>query len=195
MIQKLISSNTAFSAYSEEQLVMLVKQGNTHAANDLITRLYSLVYFASEKFTGIGLEREDLVQEGMIAVLNAMRTFKADAGVAFKTYANRCVYNHFNSIARSMLQKKHIPKEKLVSDNHFIQDETQNPELMVIEKERVEEITKALKAKLSEFEFEILNQYLSGYSAAEIAERFGIDVKRVTNALYRIRQKFHFILK
>ena len=153
------------------------------------------MFFASEKFIGIGLERDDLVQEGMIAVLNAIRTFNANAGVTFKTYANRCVYNHFNSIARSVQQKKHIPKEKLVSINNFIQDNTQNPEQMVIEKERIDEITKALQAKLSELEFEILNKYLSGYSAAEIAENLGINVKRVTNALYRIRQKFHFILK
>ena len=195
MIQKLSSENTAFSAYSEEQLVVLVKQGNALAANELITRLYSLVFFASDKFMGIGLERDDLVQEGMIAVLNAIRSFDANAGVTFKTYANRCVYNHFYSITRSVQQKKHIPKEKLVSVNHFIQDNTQNPEQMVIEKERVDEITKALQAKLSELEFEIFNKYLSGYSAAEIAEILGINVKRVTNALYRIRQKFHFILK
>ncbi len=195
MKQNFSYSNRDFSAFSEERLAVLAKAGNQNAASELVIRLYSLVYFASEKFSGIGLERADLVQEGMIAVLNAINHFQPQGGASFKTYANRCIYNHYNSLTRELWQKKRIPKEKIVSLDVSVSEDTQNPEQLVIEKERVEEITAALQAKLSSFEYTVFQKYLSGYSAAEIAENFGINVKQVNNALYRIRQKFHFILK
>ncbi|MBR2590806.1 MAG: sigma-70 family RNA polymerase sigma factor [Clostridia bacterium] len=184
-----------YNTASEEELVAFAKSGDSVAANELVLRLYTLVYFTSEKYTGLGIERADLIQEGMIGVLGAMRTFHPESGTKFKTYAARCVDHHFYSLARKVYRKKHIPRDKIVSISHYISNEAQNPEQLVIEKERQEEITAALKAKLSNFEFEILYKYLSGYSAAEIAELLGIDVKQVSNALYRIRQKFHFILK
>lgn len=187
-------SEKEYTAMSEEELALRAKYDD-YAAGALIERLYTLVYFASEKYLGLGIERADLLQEGMIGVLNAIRTFRPDANTKFKTYASRCVYHHYNSLARKVSRKKLIPQEKIVCVSYSIQDDAQNPEQLVIEKERQEEITKAIQAKLSSFEFEIFYKYLSGYSAAEIADTLGIDVKRVSNALYRIRQKFHFILK
>ena len=188
-------NNREFNAFSEEELVPLAKGGNQSAASELVARMYSLVYYASEKFLGIGIERADLIQEGMIALLYAVQHFKPQNGASFKTYAGRCIYNRYSSLAREVLQKKHIPKEKIVSLDYIVQEDTQNPEQLVIEKERIEEITAAVQAKLSSFEYSVFQKYLSGYSAAEIADSFGINVKQVNNALYRIRQKFHFILK
>ena len=40
-----------------------------------------------------------------------------------------------------------------------------------------------------------IGRLVEGKDAAEIADILGINAKRVSNALYRIRQKFHFILK
>ncbi|MBE6819225.1 MAG: sigma-70 family RNA polymerase sigma factor [Ruminococcaceae bacterium] len=180
---------------SEEELASSAKAGDSKAANELVSRLYLLVSFAADRYSALGIEKADLVQEGMLAVLNAIRSYKPEANAKFKTYANTCVYNHYNSLARKVSQKKQIPQDKITVIHYFIQDQAPNPEESVIEKERLEEITAALRARLSDFEYEVLNKYLSGYSAAEIAEIFGITVKRVSNALYRIRQKFHFILK
>ncbi|MBQ6381427.1 MAG: sigma-70 family RNA polymerase sigma factor [Clostridia bacterium] len=180
---------------SEEELAALAKAGDSKAAEELVSRLYMLVYYAAHRYEWLGIEISDLVQEGMIGLLNAMRSYKPDSGTKFKTYANVCVDNHFCSLARKAYRAKQIPQDKITVVHHFIQDAALNPEETVIEKERLKEITVALKSKLSDFEFEILNKYLSGYSAAEIADILGIDVKRVSNALYRIRQKFHFILK
>lgn len=188
-------TKTAKADLSEEELAVLAKSGDSAAANMLVSKLYTQVYFAAERYSFLGIEQADLIQEGMIGVLSAMRTFKPGAATSFKTYAGTCIDNRLNSVARQVCSKKQIPADKITSISYFLQDSALNPEESVIEKERFNEISTALKAKLSTFEFEILNKYLSGYSAAEIADSLGIDVKRVSNALYRIRQKFHFILK
>ena len=184
-----------FRHLSEEELAALAKSGDEGAASELVTRLYFLVAYVAEQHSAIGIEKADLIQEGMLAVLGAIAGFRPERGVKFKTYAGRCVHHHFQTLARKVYRKKHIPPQKLISQQNFIQDEAFNPEELVIEKERLSEITSALKSKLSDFEFEILNKYLSGYSAAEIAASSGKSVKSISNALYRIRQKFHFILK
>ena len=182
--------------YSDEALVALAKNGNDAAANELVRRMYSLVYFAAESFYHNGMEKADLIQEGMIGLIRAIRTYDPQNSTRFKTYAKSCVTHHLSSTIRRLNQKKQIPQDKLISINKFsLQSTVSGPEELMIARERYAAIMNTLHTELSEFEFEIFKKYLSGYSAAEIADLLGIHVKRVSNALYRIRQKFHSILK
>lgn len=181
---------------TEEELALLAKQGDSSAASELVLRLYMLVYFTVDNFSAQGIEKADLIQEGMIGLLNALHSFNPKYKTSFKTYARSCIINHLSTVSRKLTQKKQIPQDKLVSiSKNEIYDFELSPEEKYIENERFSEINNSLKSKLSNFEYEILQKYLSGYSAAEIAEIFSIDVKSVSNGLYRIRQKFHSIIK
>ena len=180
---------------TDEQLLCLAREGDSFAADELVSRLYPTVVYLVEKVSFFGIEKSDLIQEGMVGLIAAIHAFDTAADVKFKTFAKSCIVNHLNSTLRRLYRKNQIPQEKLVSINKvFIQDTVMSPEDALIERERVSEWITRLEAKLSAFEIEILKKYLSGYSAAEIAEQLGISVKRVSNALYRIRQKFHSLI-
>ena len=180
---------------SDEQLLCLAREGDSFAADELVSRIYPTVAYLVDKIAYFGIEKSDLIQEGMIGVIAAIHSFDRTADVKFKTYAKSCILNQLNSTIRRLYQKKQIPREKLVSINKvFIQDTVKSPEEAFIERENISELITRLEAKLSAFEMDILKKYLSGYSAAEIAGQLGISVKRVSNALYRVRQKFHSLI-
>ena len=41
------------------------------------------------------------MQEGMIALLAAVRSYRADGGASFRTYASRCIANGLGHVAES----------------------------------------------------------------------------------------------
>lgn len=190
------SHSRSESILSDEEVVLLAKSGDSRAANEIVTRMYPLAYYAAESYSGFGLEKADLIQEAMLGLISAVRTFDTQKSTRFKTYANSCISNHLSSVLRRQNQKKQIPQEKLTSiDNLSLKTTVLSPEEQIIQKEQVSDMMRRLNQTLSDFEKQILIQYLSGYSAAEIADTLGINVKRVSNALYRIRQKFHSLIK
>ena len=62
-------------------------------------------------------------------------------------------------------------------------------EQVVIEKESYNALENTIKSELSDFEYQVLCEFLLGKSYADIAETLGVSVKSVDNALKRIRSK------
>ena len=73
------SSNTAFIQESQA--------GNDAATEELIKRNYPLAVSLARKFSGRGVDTEDLIQLALIGMLKAIRTFDVNRGTAFSTYA------------------------------------------------------------------------------------------------------------
>ena len=64
-----------------------------------------------------------------------------------------------------------------------------SPESILIEKESFDDLEHTIKKDLSDFEYQVLCEFLSGKSYAEIADSLGVASKSVDNALRRIRSK------
>ena len=187
---------TDYTSFSDEKLVELAKSGNEKATNSLLTRMQPFVFYIAKAYENKGIELADLTQEGMIALIKALRTYNSEMNVKFKTYANSCINNHLSSTIRRLYRKRQIPIDKIISINKVsLQNTVSGPEDLFIENETGSDLMGKLRTQLSDLEFEIFKKYLSGYSAAEIADNLGINVKSVSNALYRIRQKFHSLNK
>ena len=71
----------------------------------------------------------------------------------------------------------------------------QNPEELLIENERAEEVMLQLKGSLSNFENKILDLFLAGMSYSEMADLVGKTIKSVDNAIQRIKAKLKDTLK
>ena len=56
-----------------------------------------LVRSRANAFRRSGIEPEDLIQEGLIGLLYAVRAFKADCGASFETFAYVCITNRLRS--------------------------------------------------------------------------------------------------
>ena len=61
--------------------------------------------------------------------------------------------------------------------------------LCPFEKENYNSLEHSIKEELSDFEYQVLCEFLSDKSYADIADSLGVSVKSVDNALKRVRLK------
>lgn len=145
-----------------------------------------------KKYVNTPLEREDLVQEGMIGLLAAIKTYKSEKGASFKTYASTCIDNSIQSALRKFNRKKDIPAKEMVEYQEELIPENNghiSAEDSFIAQENIALLNRALSENLSDFENEVLRLHIVGLSYSEIAARLCKSPKAVDNALQRIRKK------
>ena len=68
-------------------LLKEARSGDATAEETLIDRNMGLVHGIARRFCGRGLDYDDVVQIGVMGLLKAIRSFDADRGFAFSTYA------------------------------------------------------------------------------------------------------------
>ena len=181
----------------DEDLWRRVSDGDAAAEEVLITEYSRLVKICSRPYFLAGGDSEDLMQEGMLGLLAAVRHYNPAKDVKFKTYAEFCIRRRLYSAIKSASRYKHIPLNDYVSLESPELDESitqgmfflRDPEEFVIARERVNEITDCLSGSLSRFESRVLGLYLDGLSYEEMAAELGKPSKSVDNAVQRIRKK------
>ena len=70
-----------------EQLIHLAQNGDEQAAERLITENSGLIWSIARRFTGRGVELDDLFQLGCLGFIKAVRGFDLEFGTQFSTYA------------------------------------------------------------------------------------------------------------
>lgn len=186
---------------SDEVLCSLASSGDRAAEEELVTRYNRLVRICARPYFLVGGDSEDLIQEGMIGLVSAIRGFQADKEAHFRTYAEVCIRNRIRSATRAAARDKHSPLNQSVPFNtspldqtvesygHGVQQSGENPEDMLIGREESQARMKAMHERLSGFEKTVLALYLDGFSYGEIAVRVDKPAKSVDNAVQRIRRK------
>jgi len=190
-----------YTNLNDNELLGMANSGDKVAEDQLALRYTRLVKICSRPFFLVGGDGEDLIQEGMLGLLSAIREFDLSMNTSFKTYAEICVKRRIYSAIRSASRKKHDPLNDMVSFDDVLSNESSSgavtygvsyrrtPEEQVLAREGVGEIIQTYSRCLSKFEVEILNLYLRGLSYSEIAELCGKTDKSVDNAVQRIRRK------
>lgn len=184
-------------AMEDEALCALAASGDRQAEESLVVRYNRLVRMCARPYFLAGGDSEDLIQEGMLGLLTAIRSFDPARDTAFRTYAAICIRSRLLSAVRAAQGGKHIPLNHSVSfepplfdgANAHLFSTVESPEDVIIGREELKERLDALKGQLSELEAQILPPYLSGLSCGEIARRVGRSQKSVDNAIQRIRRK------
>ena len=161
---------TSYSSPSDEALCQSVAQGDSQAETELVRRYSRLVRACARPLFLVGGDSEDLIQEGMLGLLTAIRA--AQGG-------KHAPLNHSVSYEPPLFD----------GTNAYLFSSAESPEDVVIGREELRERLEALKGRLSKFEAQILPPYLSGLSCGEIAQRVGRTQKSVENAIQRIRRK------
>ena len=179
----------------------MVRSGDHLAEETLIYRYSRLVRSCSRKFFLVDGDRDDLLQEGTLGLLSAIRSYKQDTSVPFQGYAEVCIRNRIQSAVRSSLRKKNDPLNKAVSFEQILSHESRtppvferSPEEKVLAKESESDAVSCYFNLLSAFEAKVLADYLEGLSYTEISEHLQRPVKSVDNAVQRIRRKLALFL-
>lgn len=161
-----------------------------------------------------GSAEDDVHQEAMLSILfKAIPKFNPKKGMSFLNFAKMCVNRHLITMLHaSKNRRKDMPINKAMSLDHspsgevddencslsnIITDERHcEPPFKEMDQREAYELTlRTLKARLSEFEIVVLEEYLRDHSykdaAKNIVKRIGHerDEKSVDNALLRIRKK------
>ena len=184
------------------QLAKKAASGDSAAEEALVSEYSRLVKICARPYFLAGGDSEDLIQEGMLGLLSAIRTFDPNKGAKFSSYAEFCVRRRIYSAIKSASGNKHTPLNSYISleSSQLDESSTQSayflrvPEDFVIARERVGEVERLLYGALSRFESGVLELYLEGMSYKDMAIRLGKSDKSVDNAVQRIRKKLSQIL-
>jgi len=189
---------------NDETLWLRSIKGEEAAEEKLAEKYAWLVRACARPYFLAGGDSEDLIQEGMLGLLSAIRHYDPVKDTSFRTFAEHCIRNRLFTAIRSAAGNKHTPLNDYVSLESPQFDETQtttglgsspnDPEELLIKRERVNEIYNGISGALSGFESRVLKYYLDGLSYDEIAKEVGKPKKSVDNAVQRIRRKLAQII-
>lgn len=191
------SANTHLSNLTDDELITIINSNNSvnnqNAFIVLMERYIDVIRIKAVSYRNSSTEFDDFVQEGLIALLNAVKNYKTSGEASFSTYSNICIERRFNSVYKSEKRLKDIPKnlivplnDKDVSNSYYTED---NPLQNIIEREELQIHLANIKSNLSDFEQNVFSYYLNGYSYKQTAIALKTSDKSIDNAIQRIRKK------
>ena len=182
---------------SDEELVRISSAGDKQATEELMLRYSALVRALTRRFFLTGGETEDLIQEGMIGLYNAITDYKETEGKTFKNFAYMCVERKLRDALKKDTSKKNqmLSQSMSVEDAQFCVYGGPTPEDNLILSDERREFNKRMSSVLSDFEFKIICLYMEGLTRLEICESTGKERKSVDNAIERSKKKLLALLK
>ena len=185
----------AYPEMTDKELFERLGRGESEVADFLLEKYKPMVKRQARTLYLIGGENEDLIQEGMIGLYKAIRTYRLGES-AFASYAQVCVNRQMYTAVQASGRKKHEPLNEYISLsedlNLFLLD---NPESRMIAQENMEKKYQLIDKQLSSMERQVLKLYLEGGSYEEIAEEMGRSEKSVDNAIQRLKKKLKKVEK
>ena len=182
----------SFGTFSDDALAVLSKNGDEAAFNELVMRYLGKITSIARKYSAQGYEQNDFVQEGLMGLLYAVKTYDPDGGMSFKSYVSLVAERRFISIIRRQNTQKSVPLSAIVEldtlDSEVV-DLSRSPEEQIMLKEQIDLAMQQLRGILSTRELEVFLLYTEGLSYNTIAEKLGVSEKSVDNALQRAKKK------
>ncbi len=212
-------TGSLFEGYTDEQLAQLVRRAyksfsgdivekNTalgdragvdwqRAFSELLNRYTKIMLGKILVIRTVGADADDLMQECSLGLLFAARSYSPERDAAFGTYASVCMDNRLRSVIRSLKGQKNIPLSNYTELSELLEnpaasepaDIGADPEARILISESVSELKELIARRLSDIEYRVFVEYLSGHSYDTIAKHLGISAKSVDNALHRVRTK------
>ena len=115
--EKVFFSANKFENMTDEQIIIEIQKGDQQAISYLMDKYKELVNMKVSKYFMIGAEREDIVQEGLIGLFKAIKTFKKEKNSSFKSFANMCIERQLITAIKTSNRQKHIPLNSYLSLN------------------------------------------------------------------------------
>lgn len=193
-------SHTPLEELADEALCRRVSQGDRMAEEVLVTRYHRLVRAITRPYFLTGGDSDDLIQEGMMGLMMAVREFDGSKEASFRTFAEVCIRNRMFSALRAASREKHSPLNQSISIEAPFFDSNSyatvsghvsscDPEELLLLREKAEHDFVRINQQLSSMERSVLSLYLDGLTCGEIAKVLKKPPKSVENAVQRIRRK------
>ncbi len=175
--------------YSDSQLVDLINKGEYVYFQLLINRYMPYIISLASRYSAGGFDTDDFIQEGVVAIFSAVKAFNGEKA-SFKTFVKLCIKRAmYSAFLRAAGSAKHVPDDLILPIDDVDIADANSPETILIAKESYTDLENNIKEQLSELEYQVLCEFLSGKSYVQIADALSVSTKSVDNALKRIRLK------
>lgn len=190
----------------------MIRQRCMQSTADLYLRFERMLWKRGfefyNQFKPYGIQVEDLFQEGLLGIQDAIESFRDARGVGFAWFVSVCVDSRMRTLLRKCRSSNHrildysSSLEQYVTEDKSLQlgDMVQStyfryePNTYAQIQEMDSVLSKLVQESLNDLERDIFVLRYRGYSYQEIAEKYSLSVKRVDNILQKISRMVRGVL-
>lgn len=191
-----------YKGVNDYELLYLVGENNEEVYNSIYVKYKPLIHRMAktlcENYKSALVEYDDLFQEGMYGLNNAIKSFNGKSGSLFYTLAKLCISREMNGYVAKMLRGKNmilssaVSFDTPISKNGFVVEDTlyshdDSVELQ-FESIEMEKYILDLKYELKDEYMPVYELKLNGFSNAAIANLLDLRYKDVDNYLRSIKK-------
>lgn len=191
-----------YKGVNDYELLYLVGENNEEVYNSIYAKYKPLIHRMAktlcENYKSALVEYDDLFQEGMYGLNNAIKSFNGKSGSLFYTLAKLCISREMNGYVAKMLRGKNmilssaVSFDTPISKNGFLVEYTlyshdDSVELQ-FESIEMEKYILDLKYELKDEYMPVYELKLNGFSNAAIANLLDLRYKDVDNYLRSIKK-------
>ena len=183
---------------NDYEMFYRIKENDDIALSNLFCKYEPLVVKMARKYYSFlknyGIDFEDLVQEGRIAVNKAINTYDVEGKSLFYTYVGICINRHMISLCRNIGRYKRRFVINSVENEYldFIADMTYEPSSYVCDKFEEQNFIN-YKNKFDIGDSSIFELKYNGFSYKEISELLDLPISYINSRLSKIRKTLHFM--
>ncbi|HZJ99195.1 MAG TPA: sigma-70 family RNA polymerase sigma factor [Tissierellaceae bacterium] len=174
------------------ELLTKAREGDIDSKEKILDRLQGLIIKSIQRYYNNRNEYEDLIQEGNLAILEAIQTFDESKGVYFLGYVKTMLKYTYLNKHKIRTHQSLNSKIGYDEDNELIDILESNEDSPLDRLLKIEE-TSIIKDALSILTVRqreiVLAYYVEGLSISEIAERLNISYRTVINTKIRALEK------
>ncbi len=191
------------------ELLYMISDNNEEANEAIYKKYEPVISYYAKKYSsytdGKGIDFNDLYQEGLIGLMQAIDKFKEQKDIKFSTFAFLCIKRKIISLVRDVNRKKHSALNDSYSIDYKQEDDTRSfdnilatsyggIEDLLVNKEDNDYLNKRVNEELSDFEKTVYDLRLNNFSYEEISHILNKTQKSIDGALARIKVKIKNIL-
>lgn len=188
---------------NDYELVYLAQENNEIAQEYLINKYKYIINVIINKklarITALKIERDDIFNIGLLALHQAINTFNSNDS-SFASFAtiliNRRINNYFkiNNRKKDSVYINSISLNDETFNKSILKEKVINPDAVVIKEENHQELAQKIYYQLTDLEKSIF-KLIGDFDIQEISKILNVDVKKVYNAITRIRNKTSKVLE
>lgn len=191
------------------KLVLRAQEGDLQAEEELLRKYISLARAKANMYFMVGADEDDVLQEGMIGLLKAVRKYDPERDASFSTFAGHCITNQIISAIRAADRNKHkilnnsLSLEESISSGKsnasgsgelrlsdtLAASQSESPEHLLVIKDIAACIIRNDDKVFSPYEMDVLKELIQGRSRGQIASSLDKSEKSIDNCLHRVRKK------
>lgn len=198
-----------YKDYNDQELIYLIGENSEEATKILYDKYNYLINIKVKKYLVLGkkmgLDYNDLFQEGMLGLSEAIKGYKDGKATKFSSFANLCIDRQlYSTLARAGRKKHTILNESFSLDSSpeddekplikFLFDKSSDPSLKFENNESKSNLIFELNNNLTPLEKDVLDLRIKGFEYKEISKKLNKSYKSVDSSLQRIRLKLKKIM-